>query len=461
MSVLWKPQPKQAIALSCPATELFYGGAAGGGKSDFLLMDCFAGVVKYARTYRAIIFRQTTVQLGELLRRANELYLPMGAQFKQKNALGNNIYFFPNGATIQFAYLKSDRDVEIYQGQQFSYVGFDELGNYPSPYAWDYMQSRLRSAAGNKSYIRGTGNPGGRGQGWIKQRFMNGKEPNKIYKTAVKLADGSERVYSSCFIPSTLYDNKILMQNDPDYEAKMMMLPPHQRRALLEGNWDIFAGNVFSIFNRQTHVKPHFILDSRYWFKFCSMDWGFSRPYDLQFWAVNAEGRMYMYREIYGCKEGEYNVGVKEGSDNLAKRAFEIASTEGVSCCVADPAIWNKADDAPSIAEVFEKYGWQMIKGNNDRKNGLILFYQMLENTDHNGIPMLTVAPECEGFIRTIPALTPNPNCQEDIDTSLEDHPYDAARYAVMSDIAQHPTRYIVSDSYRHEATRTSWDPLA
>ena len=74
---------------------------------------------------------------------------------------------------------------------------------------------------------------------------------------------------------------------------------------------------------------------------------------------------------------------------------------------------------------------------------------------------MLTVAPECEGFIRTIPALTPTPNCQEDIDTSLEDHPYDAARYAVMSDIAQHPTRYIVSDSYRHEATRTSWNPLA
>ena len=461
-SVLWQPQPKQALALKCPATELFYGGAAGGGKSDFLLIDALTGAAKYGKGYAAIIFRQSREQLGELFKRANDLYLPMGAEFKMKSQLGSNIYFFPNGSTIQFAYLEKDNDVTVYQGQQYCYVGFDELGNYPTDYAWNYMQSRLRSARGYPTFIRGTGNPGGRGQGWIRQRFMDGKLPNRIYVREIKLKSGEVRRYSSCFIPSSLYDNKVLMENDPEYEAKLLMLPPHLRDALLNGSWDVFAGQVFSAFKRETHVRARFTIDSRYWFKFCSLDWGWSHPYDLQWWAVNRDGRMYMYRETYGCKEGEYNTGVKEGSDHLAERAWSMALNEGVTDCVADPAIFAKTDDQPSIAEVFEKYGWRMHRGNNDRVNGLILFNQMIENTDENGIPMLTVAPECEGFIRTIPSLTPDPKHQEDIDSRLEDHPYDAGRYAVMSDFAQHPNSYIIDREHGETEgrVRETWNPL-
>lgn len=460
---LWKPQPKQKLALSCPATELFYGGAAGGGKSDFLIMDALAGAAKYGKNYRAIVFRQSTTQLGQLLRRADQLYLPIGAKYRSKSQYGNNIYFFPNGAMIQFTYLENDRDVTNYQGNEYTYVGFDELGNYPSDYAWTYMQSRLRSAQGVKSYIRGTGNPGGMGQGWIRVRFMEGKEPNKIYTSETVTPSGKVVSTTSCFIPSTLYDNKILMDNDPNYEAKLGNLPKYLRDALLMGKWDVFAGQVFSAFSELTHVKPRFLLDSRYWYKFCSMDWGRSHPFDFQFWAVNQYGRMYMYREEYGCVEGEYNKGTKEGSKSLAIRMMQLAQNEGVDTCVADPAIWNKQDEGPSIADNFEAAGWKMIKANNDRINGLILFNQMLEVTDDDGTPMLTVAPECKGFIRTIPALTPDPNHTEDIDTRLEDHPYDAARYAVMSDIAQHPTRYVIDRELRQNerSIRESWDPFS
>lgn len=459
--ILWKAQPKQELALTCPASELFYGGAAGGGKSDFLLMDALAGAQKYGSAWKAIIFRQTTLQLGQLLQRADQLYIPMGAKFRTKSQYGSNIYFFPNGARIQFTYLENDRDVTNYQGSEYTYVGIDELGNYPSDYVWAYMQSRLRSSAGAPSCIRGTGNPGGMGQGWIRVRFMEGKEPNKIYTTERTLPSGKVQKVTSCFIPSTLYDNKILMENDPNYEAKLYNLPRHLRDALLNGSWEVFAGQVFAAFSSLTHVRPRFVLDSRYWYKFCSMDWGRSHPFDFQFWAVNKYGQVYMYREEYGCVEGEYNVGTKEGSKALAERMMKIAALEGVDTCVADPAIWNKQDDAPSIAENFEAFGWKMIKGNNDRVNGLVIFNQMLETTDENGVPMLTVAPECKGFIRTIPALTPDPNHQEDIDTRLEDHPYDAARYAVMSDIVQHPTRYIITDEdYRPRRTET-WDPYA
>ena len=462
--VLWTPQPKQALALKCPADELLYGGAAGGGKSDFLIMDALSGAARYGKDYRAIVFRQSTTQLGQLLRRADQLYLPIGAKFRAKSPYGNNVYFFPNGAQIQFTYLENDQDVTNYQGNEYTYVGFDEVGNYPSDYAWSYMQSRLRSSQGVPSFIRGTANPGGRGQGWLRMRFMEGKLPNRIYTNETVLPSGKTVRTTSCFIPSTLYDNKILMQNDPQYEARLSSLPKFLRDALLKGSWDVFAGQVFSAFTEQTHVRKRFLMDSRYWYKFCSMDWGRSHPFDFQFWAVNQEGQMYMYREEYGCAEGEYNVGTKEGSSHLAERMMDIAMAEGVDTCVADPAIWNKQDDSfPSVAEVFMNAGWKMVKGNNDRVNGLQMFNSLLESTDENGIPMLTVAPECKGFIRTIPALTPDPNHQEDIDTRLEDHPYDAARYAVMSDFAQHPARHVVDRQMTsgEQRIRQSWDPFA
>ena len=459
--MLWSPQPKQLMALKCPADELFYGGAAGGGKTDFLIVDAVSGAARWGKDFRAIIFRQSREQLGQLLRRANELYVPIGAKFRQQSQYGHNIYFFPNGASIQFTYLDCDRDVENYQGNEFAYVGFDELGNYPSDYAWNYMQSRLRSVKGIKSYIRGTGNPGGRGQGWIKQRFMEGRLPNRIYRKTVLLPSGREAVTTQCYIPSTLYDNKKLVTQDPDYEARLFNMPKHLRDALLRGNWDVFAGQIFSAFKAETHVRPHFVLDARYWYKFCSLDWGYAKPYDLQYWAVNAEGKMYMYRELYGCAKDEYNKGLREGSDSVARRGMAIAGNEGVTMCVADPAIWNKIDKAPSVAETFEAAGWHMIKANNDRINGLLIFNQMLENTDAAGIPMLTVAPECTGFIRTVPSLTPDPNREEDVDTRLEDHPYDAARYAVMSDFAQHPTRYIIDRERIARPTRETWDPFA
>ena len=441
--MLWSPQPKQTELLTCPATEIFYGGAAGGGKSDGLLMKAFQNIYEYGRNAKAIIFRRAYGELAELFRRADELFIPVGAKYKSNSKFGPNIYFFPNGGQLQLTYLRKDTDVTIYQGSQYTFVGFDELGNYPTDYAWEYMQSRLRSAKGARSLIVGTGNPGGVGQGWIKKRFMDGRLADHIYKREVKLRNGSVQEFTSVYIPSTLYDNPELIKNDPNYEAKLLMLPQYLREALLNGSWDVFAGQVFSVFKRQTHVREHFLLDPRYWYKFCSMDWGFSKPYDLQWWAVNREGQCYMYREMYGCKDDSRNVGLRKGSDELAKEAWNVALTEGVTTIVADPAMWGKSDNAPCVAENFEKAGWKMIPANNDRVSGLVLFNQMLTNTDENGVPMLTVAPECQGFIDTIPLLTPDPNHQEDIDTKLEDHPYDAARYAMMSDFVQNPQRYV------------------
>lgn len=460
--VYWKPQPKQELALRCPATELFYGGAAGGGKSDWLIGDYMQGANLYGRFWRGILFRQTYDELEELMDRANELFTPQGARFVGKGSKeGSNIWIFPNRATLKMRYLENEKDVKHYIGHQYTWVGIDELGNYPTPYCWLMMKSRLRSAHGVPSYIRGTGNPGGVGHGWIKQRFMDDHIPNQIFYIETEL-NGIKSRDTACFIPSTLNDNQVLMQNDPDYEKKLLSLPSHIARALRFGDWSVFEGQVLESFRPNIHVCKPFILEQGMWFRFCAMDWGWAKPYSIGFYAVNSQGRLIRYRELYGCKQDEYNVGVKKQSTKLAQEAWEFASLEGIKDMVADPAIWNKENNQ-CIMQDFADVGFNMVQANNERINGLVMVDQIFKQTvDQNGTPMFQVFNTCKAFIRTIPMLTPNPNHPEDIDTKLEDHVYDEFRYAVMSDFVMHPTTHLrkVNGSWRPQRQTKEWDPF-
>ncbi len=429
MTTLWKPQPKQKLALSCPAFELFYGGAAGGGKSDFLLVDFLSGCNRYRKAWRGVLFRRSFPELAELVLRAKELYLPLGAVYNKTD----NTFTFPTGSFLRLRYLERDDQVERYQGHQYTWIGFDELGNYGTDFCYKYMISRCRSGQGAQCYMRASGNPGGVGHSWIKKRFIDGREPNKIYT--------DENGLTQCFIPSLLDDNMELMKNDPEYERRLRLLPSYLYKALRHGNWDVIAGSAFEEFSREKHVITPFALDPAVWVKFAAMDWGYAKPFSIGWWAVNKEGRMIRYREYYGCEKGEVNKGLKMGATEVAQKAFDISVAEGVTQMIADPAVWSKIDNAPSIAEKFEAVGWKMTKANNDRINGKIQLHQMLKETGEDGKPNLLVFNTCSDFIRTIPILLPDKNHPEDIDTSLEDHIYDETRYAIMSEIAHHPTR--------------------
>ena len=462
LKVYWSPQPKQELALRCPATELFYGGAAGGGKSDFLLGDFLQGADKYGKHWKGILFRKTTSELEELQARAVELFKPQGARYCGTGTKdGSNMWKFPNGATLKMRYLENEMDVEHYQGHQYTWVGIDELGNYATPYCWMYMKSRLRSAVGVPCYIRGTANPGGVGHGWLKARFIDNHIPNRIFSIENEV-NGKKVVNYACFIPSTLDDNRILMENDPDYESRLLGLPTHLARALRYGDWSVFPGQALDSFRPNIHVCKPFVLDQGAWFRFCSMDWGWAKPYSIGFYAVNSQGRVIRYRELYGCKEGEYNVGVKKESTKLAKEAWEFAALDGIKDMVADPAIWSDENNM-CIMQDFADAGFNMVKANNDRINGLVMVDQIFKQTiDQNGTPMFQVFNTCTSFIRTIPLLKPDPNHPEDIDTKLEDHVYDEFRYAMMSDFVAHPTTHLrkINGSWRQQRQTKEWDPF-
>lgn len=451
-TVAWKPQPRQYAALLCPAEELLFGGAAGGGKSDFLLGDALARQDVYGEHFRGVLFRRSFPELEEIISRSQEMYAGLG-----EYNVGSKTWRFNKGGRLKMRHIESDQDVTKYQGHQYTWIAFDELGLYPTSFAWDYLSSRLRSPHGVPCVMRATANPGGPGHAWIKARWIEGHQPDTVWtwqdeKTGI--------VKSRAFLPSKLEDNQILMQNDPAYAARLEALPEHLRRALRYGDWDVFAGQIFSEYRTELHVIKTVPLGAG-WYKFAAMDWGYAKPFSIGWWAVNRDGRMIRYREWYGCKPGEPNVGLGIGATEVARRAWEISSGEGVDQMVADPAIWGKVDDSPSIADKFKEVGWRMERADNDRLNGLVRLHDLMQQRGEDGRPMLLVFEGCYEFRRTIPLLVASQTRPEDIDTDGEDHIYDESRYAAMSTWAKNPqlirTRErLPAASVREEA----YDPL-
>jgi len=430
LSTIWKPQPKQAIALESTVDELFYGGAKGGGKSDFMLADFLRGK-QYGSKHRGILFRRTYKEFEELQNRAREIYPRIGARYLK----GERLWSFPGGATLKMRHLDRDEDVHLYQGHQYTWVGFDELTEWPNDKCYIFMFSCARSPHGIPVRIRATGNPGRIGHVWVKHRFIEEKVPMNVYY------DPETEMYRT-FIPAKLEDNPALMKNDPGYEKRLKALPRHLYRAFREGDWDVFAGQAFEEIRRDLHfIRPIPLHPS--WIRFCSFDWGYARPYSIGWWTKTNEGRLIRYREMYGCEKGKRDVGLKKSSKELAQEAWNISVAEGCDTMVADPSIWAKSDEGPSIAENFEAVGWKMIKGNNDRKSGIAKVHDYLKTIGSDGKPMMMIFENCHAWIRTMPVLVVDDDDPEDIADGQEDHAYDETRYAVLSDFTRADRRVI------------------
>ena len=245
--VLFNPnEGPQTDFLAAGEKDVLYGGAAGGGKSYAMLID----PLRYAhkKAHRALILRRSMPELREMIDKSRELY-PLafkGAKFREVEKLWN----FPSGAKVEFGFLERDADVYRYQGQAYSWIGFDEITHLPTEFSWNYLASRLRTTDPSiQTYLRCTANPGGVGSHWVKRRYIEPAEHN----TSFKGSDGLTRK----FIPAKLADNPYLAE-DGVYEQMLKSLPPIQRRQLLEGNWDVSEGAAFVEFDPQVHVIPPF-----------------------------------------------------------------------------------------------------------------------------------------------------------------------------------------------------------
>lgn len=433
MSLPWSPQPGPQSEAICAdwCDELFYGGAAGGGKSDFLLGDFLQDVPEYGSAWRGILFRRTLVELDELKRRAREIYPASGAEWFEKSTS----WVWPNGASLRMAYCERDADATRYQGHQFTWIGWDELTQWPTAYAYRYLRARLRSPHKvERKRIRAAANPGGVGHHWVKAYFIDpsprGFEP--IYDPVTRMW--------RMFAPAKLRDNAILLANDPEYAGRLQGLgSPELVRAWLEGDWSVIQGAYFPEFSMDRHVIAPRELPA-HWTRFKAMDWGSYHPFAVLWVAVSdgelpefPRGALIVYREWYGST-GEPNVGLKLTAEEVAQGIVQ-REAETVQYGVLDPAAFAQ-DGGPSIAERMARAGAVFRRADNARvarAGALGGWDQLRSRLKGDERPMLFIFSTCRHLIRTLPALQHDQDKPEDVDTDGEDHAPDALRYACMS----------------------------
>ena len=404
----------QTDFLAAPEKDVLYGGAAGGGKSFAMLIDPLRNC--HLKGHRALILRRSMPELRELIDKSRELYpraFP-GTKFREVEKIWN----FPSGAKIEFGFLEKDADVYRYQGQAYSWIGFDEITHLPTEFGWNYLASRLRTTDPKiKTYLRCTANPGGVGAHWVRKRYLEPTEPNKSFIGD----DGLTRK----FIPARLMDNPYLAQ-DGEYERMLLSLPPIQRKQLLEGNWEVNEGAAFVEFDPSVHVVPPFELPL-HWERVKGIDYGYASESCCLWAAVDPQDKtLIIYRELY--QKGL--TGEALGQMITERELEEYRSVPGV----LDTSAWARTGyTGPTIGEVLIKAGHKLRRADKNRIAGKVQIHEHLKQATTESRPRLQIFNTCPNLIKELQNIPLSKTNPEDVDTHAQDHAYDALRYLIMS----------------------------
>lgn len=470
----FKPFPRQEDFLRIPDTvfEALYGGAAGGGKSDCLLMlPIVRGFYKHPR-FKGIIFRRTFPELeAELIVRSHDWYPHTGARYVSDKKR----WVFPSGAIMQFGHVEYEADVRKYDSAEYNYMAFDELTSF-TEYQYTYLGiTRTRSSSDLPAIVRAGTNPGNIGHTWVKRRFID-PAPQKTIIIDKKI--GTKRI----FIQSLVTDNPYI---EKDYALRLEMLPEAERRAKLKGEWDSFEGQVFDDWRSANipgepenalHVIPSFKVPE-WWTRVLAIDWGFTAKTVALWGAVSPQDRLYIYRE-FSCEKTR----IIDWATEVKNRSRGEHYEEVVMCQSA----WQDRGDELMIYQQFEKYsGLKVSKANNDRIAGKVNLQEYMRwkpkllskeiigeydsetaaqllrrfgmeryrqymmsfepEEPETNLPKLQVFEECEGFKDVIPRCIYSPKDRvtqkpsEDVMEFVGDDFYDTGRYLCL--IADHHTQ--------------------
>jgi hypothetical protein len=504
--------PKQWKALDTSATEVLYGGAAGGGKSHLMRLAaitwCFS--IPGLQVY---LFRRIS---GDLY--LNHMEGPKGFRALLApwvnsgwcRVVENQIRFW-NGAKIHLCHCEHEQDIYKYQGSEIHVLLIDELTHFTEP-MYRFLRGRTRQVgielpAEFKAKfpqvefprILCGANPGNVGHLWVKNTFIHSAVPLAI-RPMPPHEGGMKRQY----VPARLEDNPSLVEDDPGYEARLEGLGSKTLVAAMRwGDWDVVEGAFFDCWSNAKHVIPAFTIP-RDWVRFRSMDWGSASPASIGWWAVvqddyhlnrvggedNAagagksserngvvrvsragsvllpRGALIRYREDYVADPANHK-GIKLTAELVAARIAEREKGDPkLSYGVLDPSTF-KEDGGPSVAERmntvlirehhiagFRKADNARVPrtGNRDRGGPMSGWDQVRARMiGKNGIPYIYCFNTCHDSIRTIPVLQHDPNKAEDLDTKGEDHAADDWRYACLSRpwLRAPPEKKEVKDAYQ------------
>jgi len=460
----WRPNSRpQEEFMKSSVDELLYGGAAGGGKSEVLMIEGLRDMGN--PNAQSIYFRRTFPELERsAIPRSKKIFPAFGATYN-----GSKHYWkFPSGALYWFGHMSNDDTTLQYQSAEFTYIAFDELTHF-TYYQYKYLISRLRKSSPElNTYIRSATNPGGPGHTWVRYYFRPDIDPYKIrhYEKRVNYENNSEyfvevpaptgNSLSRQFIPAKVYDNPAIMENDPGYVARLKSLPPDERKMLLEGDWNVFKGQFFKQFSPLVHGRKPFMLRRDEWEIFGGLDYGESAPTSFGLYAV----RKHPYKIIRVGGYYRADITASEHAKNIIQFCNNCHYTHGEvpKVIYADPSMFTKRrmDEANSYspADIFSAHGLNLIKANNARVPGWQVCKDILN-------PNLAKEPifsyfigENDDFVRTVPGLIHDKTNPEDLDTTAEDHCADDWRYAmaaVVNEGGDQPKRKTWRDMLREK----------
>lgn len=450
--------------MTCPVEDALYGGARGGGKTDGLIGDVLIRADRYKSHFRGVLFRRTyTPELEEVIARTQQLLPALGWTY---NA-GSHTWTHTNGATLLLRHLDNDADADNYQGHQYCWQGFDELGNWPSPAPIDKLWGAMRSPHGVPCVRRNTANPGGPGHHWVRERY---RIPDHIDFTRLHLEPFQYQPQpklqpniwlNAVFIPARLEDNALLRQADPGYEARLASVGGEALyRAWRFGDWSAVVGAAFPEWNPRLHILDSF-TPPKGWTWGAGCDWGYRNPGWFGLFACGPDGDVVCVAELSFREQTDRQVGHAVG---LLCRQWGVTSAHTIA---GDEQMWyNTGVGAPTIAEgfqsgIFDAYGdgaldWAprlipATHGRGSRATKLVVMHQHLawKAAPDGAVPpwgrprLRFVRTACPVALRTIPALPTDPDKPEDVDTDADDHAYDGVTAFLMSrpPVGEQPVR--------------------
>src|SRR5690606_34775275 len=284
-TVIWEPQPRQTAFISCPADDVGFGGARGGGKSDAVIGDWISHEEQYGEHAVGMAFRRERTQLTELIERARQVLSPLGYRWHEQDK-----YFRgPKGGRLRFTYLERDADADAYQGHSYTRLYPEEMGTFPTEGPINKLTATLRSGHGVPCQMKGTCNPGGPGHQWVKARYKLDTHPHgmEVFRYEFVNPFTKKKIEKTrVFIPSRVTDNKYL---GDDYVANLFQVGSEALvRAWLEGDWSVIDGAFFDCWSTARHVVAPFAVPAD-WTRFRSFDWGSAKPFSVGWWAIASD----------------------------------------------------------------------------------------------------------------------------------------------------------------------------
>ena len=440
----YHPFAKQREFHAARAKYRLFGGAAGPGKSKALLMEGIFQANEHPGA-DTLLLRRSFPELEQslLLYFRRDVPRELYRSFHESK----HVVTWHNGSTTRFGYCQRENDVYQYQGSEFLFIGIDELTMFTLR-QWQFLTSRNRCPVpGAFPCMAGATNPGNIGHAWVKLLWID-RQP----------AGGMERPeeYDPAdydFIPARLSDNPIYAA-DENYLKSLRALPSHLRRAFLDGDWDVFAGQYFDRFDPAMQVvRPEAIEWKPWWPRWISVDWGFEHP-AATYWHAQAppSGTATLGCAVSGVESANLEKPARPNSQVVTYREFlthrtpprELAreiiarsldaegNREKIDAIYLSPDAFARRTDDASIAEqmgdVFAAAGFpRPVPADDDRVGGWMLMYQMLDA----GEWLLT--ENCIELIRTLPTLVRDPARIEDVEKMDGDDSADAARYGLKS----------------------------